>query len=122
MGSRSGSVHPDQPRLWVTPGAVRCVLLWGLGTKRLFFVAVALVEVEPRMPAWLLWLLPLPLATVGAIAWTSWSARSRRPVEAFSSVEDFERFRAALTAHAPRRSRRRRAPVSHRQINKTSHR
>ena len=59
------------------------------------------------MPAWLLWLLPLPLATLGAIAWTSWSARARRPAQAFDSVEDFQRFRDALTTEAPPGSRHR---------------
>lgn len=63
------------------------------------------------MPAWLLWLLPLPVATLGAIAWTSWGARSRRPAQAFDSVEDFERFRAALTAEVPRRGRGRRSQL-----------
>ena len=57
------------------------------------------------MPSWLLWLLPLPLATVGAIAWTSWTSRSRGPAQAFDSVEDFERFRAALTSERPHGSR-----------------
>ena len=61
------------------------------------------------MPAWLLWLLPLPVATLGAIAWTSWSARSRRPAQAFDSVADFQRFRDALTAEPTRRGRHRRA-------------
>ena len=63
------------------------------------------------MPAWLLWLLPLPVATLGAIAWTSWSARARRPAQAFDSVEDFQRFRAALTAEQPRPGRHRRTKL-----------
>ena len=48
------------------------------------------------LPAWLLWLLPVPLATTAAIAWASWSSRARGPVEAAESVRQHERFRAAL--------------------------
>ena len=48
------------------------------------------------MPSWLLWLAPVPLATLGAIAWTAWSTRSRGPAEASESVAAYERFRNAL--------------------------
>ncbi|MCW2723288.1 MAG: hypothetical protein JWN35_209 [Frankiales bacterium] len=53
------------------------------------------------MPAWLIWLSPVPLATLGAIAWTSWSSRTRGPVEAIDSVEAYDRFRQAMTAPVP---------------------
>ena len=53
------------------------------------------------MPAWLVWLLPVPVATLAAIAWTSWTSRSRRPVEAVDSVLAYERFRQALNAPVP---------------------
>ncbi len=47
-------------------------------------------------PAWLLWLLPVPVATLAAVAWASWAGRSRGPVETAESVQAYERFRAAL--------------------------
>ena len=56
------------------------------------------------MPDWLLWLLPVPLATAGAIAWTAWSSRARGPKDAADGVEAYARFRAAL---APRDDDRR---------------
>ncbi len=49
------------------------------------------------MPAWLVWLLPIPLATLAAIAWAAWSSRARGPEEAIDSVQAYERFRAAMT-------------------------
>lgn len=48
------------------------------------------------LPAWLLWLLPVPLATLGAIAWSAWQGRARRPVDVAASLREHERFRAAL--------------------------
>jgi hypothetical protein len=48
------------------------------------------------LPDWLLWLLPVPLATLAALAWSSWQARSRGPQDAARSVQDYARFRAAL--------------------------
>ena len=48
------------------------------------------------MPAWLLWLSPVPLATLGAVCWTAWSNRARRPAEADQTVAAHERFRRAL--------------------------
>lgn len=48
------------------------------------------------VPDWLLWLLPVPLATVAAIAWTAWSSRTRGPQDAADGVAAYERFRAAL--------------------------
>lgn len=53
------------------------------------------------MPDWLVWLLPVPLATSAAIAWAMWSNRARGPVEVADSVREHERFRAALAAPMP---------------------
>jgi cytochrome c-type biogenesis protein CcmH/NrfF len=47
------------------------------------------------VPAWLLWLLPVPLATVGAVAWAAWRGRVR-PEDPADGVAAYERFRAAL--------------------------
>ncbi len=52
------------------------------------------------LPDWLLWLLPVPLATLGAIAWVSWTSRTRRPQSTLDTVQDYERFRAALSSQA----------------------
>ena len=57
------------------------------------------------IPGWLLWLLPVPLATAGAIAWGAWSNRARGPEDTADGVAAYERFRAALaesTAERPR--------------------
>ncbi|MEX2291538.1 MAG: hypothetical protein WD794_14595 [Mycobacteriales bacterium] len=48
------------------------------------------------MSDWLLWLLPVPLATAGAIAWATWSGRSRGPRDTVDGIAEYERFRAAL--------------------------
>ena len=47
-------------------------------------------------PDWLLWLLPVPLATMTAIAWSTWTSRRRGPQDTADSVQEYERFRAAL--------------------------
>lgn len=49
------------------------------------------------MPAWLLWLSGIPLATLGAIGWASWSNRARGPAQPIDSVQAYDRFRAAMT-------------------------
>ena len=54
-----------------------------------------------RLPDWLLWLLPVPLATVAAIAWAAWSSRTRPPEDTADGVAAYERFRQAL-AQPPR--------------------
>jgi cytochrome c-type biogenesis protein CcmH/NrfF len=55
------------------------------------------------VPDWLLWLLPVPLATAGAILWAAWSSRSRGPGKAAEGIEEYARFRAALaSARRPR--------------------
>ncbi|MEO6205803.1 MAG: hypothetical protein ABIO67_10520 [Mycobacteriales bacterium] len=53
------------------------------------------------MPAWLIWLLPVPVMTLAAMAWATWTNRSRGPVAAADSVRAHERFRAALAAPMP---------------------
>jgi hypothetical protein len=52
-------------------------------------------------PEWLLWLLPVPLATLAAIAWVCWANRSRGPQDTAVSVREHERFRAALGSVVP---------------------
>lgn len=53
------------------------------------------------MPAWLVWLLPVPAAGLLAVAWTAWASRPRRPVEAADSVQAYEKFRAAMSTPVP---------------------
>ena len=48
------------------------------------------------LPAWLMWLLPVPVATLAAVAWSSWSSRARGPQAPEDTVEAYARFRAAL--------------------------
>ena len=48
------------------------------------------------LPAWLMWLLPVPVATLAAVAWSSWSTRARGPQDPEDTVEAYARFRAAL--------------------------
>ncbi len=48
------------------------------------------------LPAWLMWLLPVPVATLAAVAWSTWSSRARGPQDAEQTVEQYARFRAAL--------------------------
>ena len=54
------------------------------------------------MPVWLLWLLPVLLATLLAIAWTAFASRTRGPVEAIDSVQAYERFRRRSPRPCPR--------------------
>jgi hypothetical protein len=42
-----------------------------------------------------MWLLPVPVATLAAVAWSSWSSRAR-PEDPEDTVEAYARFRAAL--------------------------
>ena len=53
------------------------------------------------LPAWLLWLLPVPVMTAAAIAWAAWSARSPRPPDTEDSVRESARYRAAMAAEVP---------------------
>jgi hypothetical protein len=43
-----------------------------------------------------MWLLPVPVATLAAVAWSSWSSRARGPQDPADTVEAYARFRAAL--------------------------
>lgn len=49
------------------------------------------------MPVWLAWLLPVPSATLAAVAWNAWSGRERRPLAVAETIAAHERFRAALS-------------------------
>jgi cytochrome c-type biogenesis protein CcmH/NrfF len=53
------------------------------------------------MPAWILWLSPVVIAPLLAVVWTSWAARPRGPVQAMATVQEYDRFRAALTQPLP---------------------
>jgi cytochrome c-type biogenesis protein CcmH/NrfF len=48
------------------------------------------------LPDWLLWLLPVPLATLAALLWSWWSTSARGPQDPADSVQEYARFRAAL--------------------------
>ena len=48
------------------------------------------------MPSWLVWLLPVPVATLAAVAWAWWRSRPPAPADPRDSVADYERFRRAL--------------------------
>ncbi|MCW2598345.1 MAG: hypothetical protein JWM02_174 [Frankiales bacterium] len=56
---------------------------------------------KPHMPTWILWLSPVIVAPMLAVVWTLWASRPRRPVQAVESVQEYDRFRAALTSPAP---------------------
>ena len=58
------------------------------------------------LPDWLLWLLPLPVATTLAIAWGAWRSRARRPQRPHESIRAHERFRSAMAAPLPAPRRR----------------
>lgn len=53
------------------------------------------------MPDWLLWLLPVPVATGLAVVWVSWTSRTRGPGSPHSSVRAHERFGDALRKPPP---------------------
>jgi cytochrome c-type biogenesis protein CcmH/NrfF len=61
------------------------------------------------MPTWILWLSPVIVAPLLAVAWITWAARPRGPEEARETVEQYDRFRQALT-HGERESERRQPP------------
>lgn len=46
----------------------------------------------------LMWLAPVPLATVAAILWRLWTGRSRRPASPEESMRAFRRFGAAIAS------------------------
>jgi len=53
------------------------------------------------MPSWILWLSPLVIAPLIAVLWLSWSSRPKGPVAAIETVEEYDRFKAALTSPLP---------------------
>jgi len=59
------------------------------------------------MPSWILWLSPVIVSPLLAVLWTSWTSRPRGPVAAMETVDEYERFRAALTTPLPQQPRRR---------------
>ena len=63
-------------------------------------------------PDWLLWLLPVPLATGAAAAWGWWSTRTRGPQDPAQTVQEYERFRAAMATPLPPRTDRRQGPAA----------
>ena len=57
------------------------------------------------MPSWILWLSPVIVAPLLAVLWTVWASRERAPVQALETVEQYDRFRAALTNPVPQARR-----------------
>lgn len=53
------------------------------------------------MPSWILWLSPVVVAPLLAVLWTAWASRPRGPVAANETVEEHNRFKAALTSPLP---------------------
>ena len=61
------------------------------------------------MPTWILWLSPVIIAPLLAVVWITWAARPRGPEEARSTVQQYDRFRAALKDGEPPQERRSKA-------------
>ena len=53
------------------------------------------------MPSWILWLSPVIVAPMLAVVWITWAARPKGPVEARETVQQYDRFRAALKEPKP---------------------
>jgi cytochrome c-type biogenesis protein CcmH/NrfF len=53
------------------------------------------------MPAWILWLSPVIVAPFLAVLWITWAARPKGPEEARETVQQYDRFRAALKDSKP---------------------
>jgi hypothetical protein len=53
------------------------------------------------VPTWILWLSGVVLAPTIAAVWTIFAARPRGPVQASETVQEYDRFRAALTNPIP---------------------
>ena len=51
------------------------------------------------MPSWILWLSPVIVAPLLAVVWITWAVRPKGPEEARETVEQYDRFRAALKDH-----------------------
>lgn len=50
------------------------------------------------MPSWLVWLSPIPMVTLAAVAWTTLAGRRRGAIRATESVQAYEKFRTAMQA------------------------
>lgn len=50
------------------------------------------------------WLIPALAATLLATAWVAWASRTRRPADTHETLDDYERFKAAMERD-PRRGR-----------------
>ena len=53
------------------------------------------------MPAWILWLSPVIVAPLLAVLWITWAGRPKGPEEARETVQQYDRFRAALKDGKP---------------------
>ena len=53
------------------------------------------------MPIWLLWLSPVVILPMLTVVWIKWRERDRGPVAATETVEEYDRFKAALTSPLP---------------------
>ncbi len=58
------------------------------------------------MPTWILWLSPVPLSAVAAVAWNAWTSRERGPAETTDTMEEYARFLKAMNAPIPAPRRR----------------
>ena len=58
----------------------------------------------------MLFLIPIPVCLVLSMLWVAWTTRTRRPVEALVTVEEYQKALAVLAAPVePRRAPRREA-------------
>jgi cytochrome c-type biogenesis protein CcmH/NrfF len=53
------------------------------------------------VPTWILWLSPVIVAPMIAAVWSIYAARPRGPEQALETVQEYDRFRAALTNPVP---------------------
>ena len=53
------------------------------------------------MPSWILWLSPVIVAPMLAVVWITWAARPKGPEQARETVQQYDRFRAALKDRKP---------------------
>jgi cytochrome c-type biogenesis protein CcmH/NrfF len=53
------------------------------------------------VPTWILWLSPVIVAPMIAAVWSIYAARPRGPEQALETVQEYDRFRAALTNPLP---------------------
>jgi cytochrome c-type biogenesis protein CcmH/NrfF len=53
------------------------------------------------VPTWILWLSPVIVAPMIAAVWSIYAARPRGPEQALETVQEYDRFKAALTNPIP---------------------